>query len=305
MAEKAKKRRFSIGPKMYIFVIITVLAAAIGTTVLGYFINVSQIDTYFKNLAKHSAENFATMVDPGFLDKLRKVAASEDYQKMREQAEEDEDEAAVEEYLKKEGLWEQYCDTREKLCTYLHSMKDLKYLYIIEWGDKDAKYDMYLIDDDDNPITETGYYEEREAEFEGADPSQDIEPTISNGDWGWLCSAYAPVYLDDGTLVCHIGCDVGMDEIMAERRQNLYYMMLSAVGITVLVLIGAVVLANKVVVRPLNKITNEMTKFRPSENIGYDEAGVIKLDIRSHDEIKDIYDGVRSMQINIIDHLND
>ncbi len=305
MAEKAKKRRFSIGPKMYIFVIITVLAAAIGTTVLGYFINVSQIDTYFKNLAKHSAENFATMVDPGFLDKLRKVAASEDYQKMREQAEEDEDEAAVEEYLKKEGLWEQYCDTREKLCTYLHSMKDLKYLYIIEWGDKDAKYDMYLIDDDDNPITETGYYEEREAEFEGADPSQDIEPTISNGDWGWLCSAYAPVYLDDGTLVCHIGCDVGMDEIMAERRQNLYYMMLSAVGITVLVLIGAVVLANKVVVRPLDKITNEMTKFRPSENIGYDEAGVIKLDIRSRDEIKDIYDGVRSMQINIIDHLND
>ena len=305
MAADNKKHRFSIGRKMYIFVIITVLMAATGITVLAYFINVNQIDTYFKNLAKHSAENFATMVDAQFLNKLRKVAASDDYQKMREQAEEAEDEAAVEEYLKKEGLWEQYCDTREKLCTYLHSMKDLKYLYIIEWGDKDAKYDMYLIDDDDNPITETGYYEEREEEFEGTDPNKDIEPTISNGDWGWLCSAYAPVYLDDGTLVCHIGCDVGMDEIMAERRQNLYYMMLSAVGITVLVLIGAVVLANKVVVKPLDKITEEMTRFKPSENIGYDEAGVIKLDIRSRDEIKDIYDGVRSMQINIIDYLND
>lgn len=305
MGAKVRKHRFNIGRKMYIFVIITVLMAAIGITVLAYFINVNQIDTYFKNLAKHSAENFATMVDPNFLDKLRKVAKSEEYQKMRDEAEENEDEAAVEAYLKKEGLWEQYCETREKLCKYLHSMKDLKYLYIIEWGDKDADHDMYLIDDDDNPITETGYYEEREEEFAGADPTQPIEPTISNGDWGWLCSAYAPVYLDDGTLVCHIGCDVGMDDIMAERRQNLNYMILSAVGITVIVLIGAVILANKTVVKPLDRITAEMNKFKPGENTGYDEAGVIKLDIHSRDEIQDIYEGVRSMQINIIDYLND
>ena len=104
MGAKVRKHRFNIGRKMYIFVIITVLMAAIGITVLAYFINVNQIDTYFKNLAKHSAENFATMVDPNFLDKLRKVAKSEDYQKMREEAEENEDEAAVEAYLKKRGL---------------------------------------------------------------------------------------------------------------------------------------------------------------------------------------------------------
>jgi len=96
-----------------------------------------------------------------------------------------------------------------------------------------------------------------------------------------------------------------MDDIMAERRQNLNYMILSAVGITALVLIGAVILVNKTVVKPLDRITAEMNKFKPSENTGYDEAGVIKLDIHSRDEIQDIYEGVRSMQINIIDYLND
>jgi len=48
---------------------------------------------------------------------------------------------------------------------------------------------MYLLDADDVPVYETGYYEEREKEFLGVDAYQEIEPTISNGNWGWLCSA--------------------------------------------------------------------------------------------------------------------
>ena len=35
-------------------------------------------------------------------------------------------------------------------------MDGIKYLYIIAHGDKDALEDMYLIDDDENPIYETG-----------------------------------------------------------------------------------------------------------------------------------------------------
>ncbi len=164
---------------------------------------------------------------------------------------------------------------------------------------------MYLIDDYDNPITETGYYEDREPEFYGTDPNEPIEPTISNGDWGWLCSAYAPVYKEDGTLVCHIGCDIQMEDIMAERRANLSYVLFGAIGLTVVVLIGAVLFANKFVISPLNSITMEMKKFKPAENISYEEAGVIDLDIKTRDEIMDIYNGIKTMQINIIDFLND
>jgi len=53
---------------------------------------------------------------------------------------------------------------------------------------------MYLLDDDENPLYETGYFEVRKAEFAGMDFYKGIPPVISNGDWGWLCSAYAPVY---------------------------------------------------------------------------------------------------------------
>ena len=305
MSDKQKKIRFTIGKKMYLFVILTVLAAAFGVAILSYFINVGQIDRYFKRLAKNSAKNFASQVDADFLQRLADAAASDEFQQLRDECEENEDEAPVEEYLREKGLWDEYADTRSKLNVYLENMDDIKYLYIIQWGDKNADHDMYLIDDYENPIYETGYYEEREPEFFGADPEADIEPTISNGDWGWLCSAYYPVRDADGKLVCHIGVDIGMEDIMAERSQNLLYVMLSAVGLTAVILAFAVLFTNKVVIRPLNRITADMKKFTPGENKSYRQAGVIDLDIKSNDEIEDIYEGIHSMQVNIIDYLSD
>ena len=125
----------------------------------------------------------------------------------------------IQEYLEAHGLWEGYTENRNKLIKYLGNMSAIKYLYIIAIGDMDALYDMYLIDDDENPIYETGYYEERKPELRGIDFTKTVEPTISTGDWGWLCSAYAPVYDSSGNLVCQIGCDYSMDEVMAERHR--------------------------------------------------------------------------------------
>ncbi len=124
------KKTFSMGFKMYMFVIFVVLAASFGVAVLSYYIDVDQIDSYFKRLSFNSAENFATFVDPEFLDKLADVAESEEFQELRVKAEEDDDnEQMIEDYLREKGLWEEYADTREKLNTYLSNMDDLKYLY--------------------------------------------------------------------------------------------------------------------------------------------------------------------------------
>jgi diguanylate cyclase (GGDEF)-like protein len=48
-------------------------------------------------------------------------------------------------------------------------------------------------------------------------------------------------------------------------------------------------------------MTTEMKKFTPSTD--YNTAGVMNLDIRNHDEIGEIYQGIREMQINIVDYL--
>ena len=300
-----KKAKRSIGVKLYIFIILTVLSVAIVVALLAYRINVDQIDRYYKQVAFDSAMTFTSFVDGDYLAELRAAAESEEFQKLREEAEETDNEELVQAYLEEKGLWDQYSTTRDKLDRYLEGMSAIKYLYIIAAGDRDALYDMYLIDDSENPVYETGYYEERELELRGVDFSTRVEPSISTGDWGWLCSAYAPVYDSQGNVVCQVGCDFGMDEVMAERNRALLYIILAAVLFTIVVLIVAVIFIRKIVIKPINSLSMEMQKFHPSKNVSYEEAGVANLQIKSHDEIHELYEGVRNMEINIIDYLND
>ncbi len=300
-----KKTSFSIRKKMYIFVVITVFAVAFGTSAIAFSTSADQIDRYYKQNTADNARNFASMVDGDFLLTLRDLAATDEFQALREQAEEDDDESLIEAYLREHGLWEQYSLTRDQITAYLENMEGIKYLYIIAHGDKDAEYDMYLVDDKDNPIYETGYYEEREAELRGIDLTQMPEPTISSGDWGWLCSDFKPVYTSAGECVCVVGCDIGMDEVMAERQRLLLLLIGGALVFTSVILVAAVLFINKSVVKPLNSMTGEMKRFKPSETLDYKDSGVIDIDIQSNDEIGEIYRGIRGMQTRIIDYLRD
>ena len=299
-----KRKEFSIKRKMYVFVVITVLAVAFGTSVIAFRTSANQIDNYYKQNTADNARNFASLVDGDYLARLKEAAASDEFQELREKAEEEDNEAVIEEYLKEKGLWEDYSATRSMLSQYLKNMDGIKYLYIVAHGDADSVYDMYLIDDDENPIYETGYLEEREEVFMGKDIANLPEPTISHGDWGWLCSDFKPVYASDGSCVCIVGCDIGMDDVMQQRAKLLIYLIIGALIFTAIVLTGAVLFINKTVVNPLKVMTTEMKRFNPTENPDYEEAGVINLDIKSRDEIGEIYQGIRSMQINIIDQLS-
>ena len=102
------KAKFSIGVKLYLFIIVTVLAVAIGTAFLAYSINADQIDRYYKQVAFDSAVNFSSFVDGDYLKKLRTAAESDEFQSLRETAEENEDESLIQSYLEEHGLWEGY-----------------------------------------------------------------------------------------------------------------------------------------------------------------------------------------------------
>ena len=301
------RKTVSIRSKMFIFIIITVFAVALGTSAIAFRTSANQIDKYYKQNTADNARNFASFMNEkaDFLEKLRSVAESEEYQKLRDQAEEEENEALIEAYLKEQDLWTEYEEIREMLTEYIQNMEGIKYLYIVANGDENARYDMYLVDDKENPIYETGYYEERESELLGTDLEHLPEPTISNGDWGWLCPDFKPVYNKDGKCICIVGCDIGMDDVMAERQRMLYLLILGTLVIAMVILIAAMLFINSTVVKPLNSMTSEMKKFNPGENLSYEEAGVMDIDIRSNDEIGEIYQGIRSMQIKIIDYLKD
>ena len=298
-----RKKRITIGRRLYTFVAVAVFLASFGASLLAYFIHAGQIDDYYKNLSLNSAINFSSFVDGDFLARLYEAASTDEYVELRDRAEEEDNEELISDYLKEHGLWDEYDSTRSLLIKYLRNMEDLEYLYIMKLGDKRTGLDIYLMDDDENPLYVTGSTEEDNLEIGAA--TGIVPPSISNSEWGWLCSAYAPVYDSKGNLVCHIGCDVSMDDVMRNRRRSLLFDLLGSTVFTLIVMLLAIRYTRRTVIRPLDEITDKMTLFAPAPGSDYEMAGVIDIDLKNNDEIGDIYNAIRSMQKNIVDYVND
>ena len=297
------RKRISIGRRVYCFIAIVVFLATLGASMISYAVHIGQIDTYYKNLSLNTAINFASFVDGDYLKSLYEAISTDEYTKFRDMAEETENEDLIRDYLESHGLWDQYDSTRSFLIQYLRNMKDIKYLYIMRLGEEGSNEDIYLIDDDDNPLYITGTIEEDYLEVDGT--TGIVPPAISNTDWGWLCSAYAPVYDSKGQLICHVGCDVSMEEVMASRTRALLLDILGSAVFTFLVTLIAIHYTKQTVITPLNKITAGLGGFSPSPDVNYEKAGVIDIDLRNNDEISDIYHAIQSNQKRIMDYIKD
>ena len=299
-----KKGFFSVKVKIFMFVFLIILAIAVSTSAVTFYSSVDRINEYYKRCAYDNARNFASMLDGDYLAKLREAVESEEYLSLRDKAEKDGNEELIRRYLGERSLWGGYKKVQDDIALYMSNMTDIKYLYVIAHGGTDAVNDMYLIDAPDEPLYQTGFYEEREKELLGKDLTALREPIINNGVWGNMCNAFCPVYSSYGECVCVVGCDCDMDEIVSERKSLINKLAIGTALVTILIQAAAVLLINKFIANPLKAMTTEMEKFKPSENLTYKEAGVMDLDIHNRDEIGDLYRGIRTMQTNIIDHLN-
>lgn len=297
--------KMSLRHKMFILNTFSILMVTLGTAVLSYNISAKIINNYYENMTMDCAENFATMVDPKYLMDLRRTLESDEYRVIRDHAEETDNAKEVEDYLRDHGLWDGFINTRNQIDHYIESMDAIKYTYILARNETGGTTDMYIMDDSTNPTYVSGSSIESEPEFYGIGADQRIEPTISNGDWGWLCSAYVPVFLDDGTLVGQIGCDIGMDDVMHERQSYFAYILLGSVALTLLMVIISGALLDKFLVKRVSTLTGELKKFNPAPVENYDDAGVIHAGEKENDEIDELYQGVHEMQVRIIDNIND
>ncbi len=297
-------RSVSIGKKMYLFVILSVLVAVLGTAGIAYYSNSVQIDNLYKATAENTAVNLAELVDADFVAAYRDLIVSDEYQEIRARAEREQDESLVLNYFREKGLEDQLEDITALLGNFCKNIKGMSSIYIASYNLNDGEYS-YLISasNEEYPAYLIGLGFPVESEFEGVDPTKPVEATISYSEWGWFCSSFAPVCIDDKSL-CVLGADVSMNVIMSERISFLVAAVLGGLAFVVVVLAIAVRFINKALVRPLNSLTTQMKNFKPSVNKSYEEANIVNLDIHSNDEIQHIYEGIRAMQIDIVDYIN-
>ncbi len=300
-----KKRKASIGAKLRGFIIAVVLIAVMGTAIVAYFINAHNTDQFYKSTTMNTAANVASVLDPDFIRDLQMALNTDEYQQLRVRAETENNEEIIADYLKNAGLYEKYLETIKLLRSFWENMDGLYVIYIISCSADSPDYFYFMSAAPEFRLFHTGLPDVMESEFAGVSLSNNrVEPIISNSSWGWLCSAYAKICdVGDGNS-CFVGTDISMNDVMRDRNRFLLISAVGALAFSFLVLLAAVPLMNKTVIRPLVTITKKMKDFTPAENTDYEKAGVISLDLKSGDEIQDIYDGIRTMQVNIIDYLN-
>ena len=294
----------SIRSKLYFFVILTVVIIASGSIILSYKSNARQIDAIYKDLTTANAKNFAATLDGDFLRDLRVLLESDEYQAIRAQAVEKDNNLIVQNYLEEKGVWEQYLITRCEIDHYIQNMNAVKYIYIVAHGNAKALEDMYMIDDSTVDLYDAaGRYEYRGDEFLNRDVTIS-NPTITYDDeWGWLCSDYAPVYDSNGVAVAIVGCDIDYTQVAMAQRESLFNNVLITVTLAILVLVGALFIITKYIINPLKEISEAVKEFKPASDTV--EANVINLGIKRKDEIGEIYTSIRSNQIMIVDYIKD
>jgi diguanylate cyclase (GGDEF) domain len=298
------KRRISIKTHFYSLFILAILFISVITVVVSYRISIKQVNDYYDITAKENAQNASTFIDGDFLRRLRDKVSSDEFQAIRLEAEETENDQLIIDYLKEQGLWEEFYETQQFLTKYLNNIPTLKYLYIVSY-DTSLEHDMYLLDTEGEPLSEIGYLEEREDELKGVDITHLEHSVLSFGNWGWLYSNYSPVYTSDGEIVALVGCDIEMTDIISERKSLLAMIIAWTFAVTVIFILIILFFINRSMVRPLEMIANKVKEFNPRADMPDNDESIMNINLKANNEISDIAESVRDLELDIVHFLYD
>ena len=168
----------------------------------------------------------------------------------------------------------------------------------IQYDDEDVTYNIL---DSAGDLLTLGTIEPPMPEFEPYGENEDIPATIVYMDGRWVCTAcVSALSWDDGSICGLVGADITMDEVREERGWFLWNCLTLIIILTVAFTTVAMILFRRMTVKPLVQLADAAAKFGSTDS-GLTAGDVTTLDIRSHDEIGELYEEIRSMEMRIVD----
>ena len=131
---------------------------------------------------------------------------------------------AIDRYLTEGEDAEGYHETENMLYRIRSSSPDIQYIYVYRIL-PDGCHVVFDLDTEELSGEEPGAIVNFDPSFYEYIPSllagEPIEPIISNDFYGWLLTAYTPVYNDAGECVCYAAADTSMEKL---RQDELLFM---------------------------------------------------------------------------------
>ncbi len=264
--DEKRSRSLSLRSKIIILVAAGMIVIAIGITTISFI--------HFRHAAIDEQVNMANGV-------VRVVADAVDPDR-------------VDEFLELGEKAEGYLGIEARLGALVHSSDDIQYVYVY----KILEDGCHVVFDPDTSA-ETGADPGDVIDFDNAFlpvldtllAGGEIDPIISNEEYGWLLSIYKPIYDSNGVCQCYACVDINMDHIAVSGYQFLARVLSVFLGFFLLMLTLAIWLAEYNIILPINTMDVATGRFAyNSEEARADTVERIKqLDIRTGDEIENLY----------------
>lgn len=207
-----------------------------------------------------------------------------------------------------------YYIVMERLRRIKENMEDIKYLYIfVPVSDTEAiyVYDIYTLEEYSTGEVdegELGFVEEFSEEKLGL--ARDIyysnedndELEVSNTEYGYLASAYAPVFGADGKVKAIVGLDYSMNEI---TKMVSAFLIIMVIGITVVTVVATVILlviVSKTIVEPIRIMDKKSSEYAASDHEM--PASEFHIEIKNQDELKDLAQSLNQMMEDIENYID-
>ncbi len=172
------------------------------------------------------------------------------------------------------------------------------------YTDVETMKDLYLVDASTGEPCRPGTYDDVRPEHIEKIKAGDYEfpAFITNlPEYGWLCSASAPIKDDNGSVIGVALVDISMNKIMSDRQAFLISLILITAVSAFIIAAVVLFLANKFLIKPINVLSDAASVFvsEKQETTKTEMSQIAKLNIKTGDEIEKLSESVKKMETDL------
>ena len=275
-------RRFSLRGKIIALLSIAIFIIAGATVSIGYYIFRESVVEDYSNFGRTITENLACYIDPN----------------------------RVNAYLEEGESAEGYLETKEYLQKMKNSSPEIEYIYVYRILD-DGCHVVFDLDSGDVKASEPGTVIPFDESFddlrEDLIAGKPIKPRVTNDTYGWLLTAYKPLYGANGKCSCYIGVDISMNRLVTDIYGYMARQISLFLGFFILVLATALWLADYHLIYPLNAMAHAAGGFayNSTEERNASIKKIKSLGVRTGDEIENLYNAYTQTTTESMRFLNE
>lgn len=322
---KRQPRRRTMQLKLNALVIGNILAVAVGLMAISYYIFCQRVDDNYNTSLERAADACANNIEVEELEFFWKAIDSDDFREIHELAVKANDEEIIKEWMRSKPGWYSEAESKGEdesepgedaqadvdRWSLLNDYEQILYALqaIQDYFDVDSAYYQidvngiaYNIADPKETIFYVGTAETPIEEFSDYEDNAAIPPTVYYSEFGWLLTVIKPVVNPEtGETVGIAGVDLNMTEIVNERYMFLRQSLVFVALLLVIAILSSIILLRRTAIRPLRQLASAAASFA-SEDREFTQDDVIGLDLRTNDEVSDLYQEIRSMESRIVDY---